>query len=83
MSVLHLAIADDDVLRRHVALTSVAITSALDGDTVVAGIEETVLDEYAIAALGIASVAIRSVVDHFYTANGDIGGVEGMDNPEG
>ena len=83
MSVLHLAIADDDVLRRHVALTSVAIASALDGDTVVARIEETVLDEYAIAALGIASVAIRSVVDHLYTTNGDIGGVEGMDNPEG
>ena len=83
MAVLHLTVTDDDVLRRHVSLTSVAVTSALDGDAVVAGIEETILDEYTVAALRVAAVAVRTVVDHLYTTYGNIGRVEGMDYPEG
>ena len=83
MTVLHLAVADDDVLRRHGAFASVAVTSALDGDTVVACVEETVFDEDPVAALRIAAVAIGTVVDHLHPADGDIGRVEGMDDPEG
>ena len=83
MAVLHLTVTDDDVLRRHVTLTTIAVTSALDGDTVVAGIEETILNEYAVAALRVAAVAVRTVVDHLHTTYGDIGRVEGMDHPEG
>ena len=49
MPVVHSAVADDDVLRRHGPLPSIAVTSALDGDTIVAGIEKTVLDEHAVA----------------------------------
>ena len=82
MTILHLAVADDDVLGWHVALTSVAVTSALDGDTVVAGVKETVLNQHAVAALGVATVTVRAVVNHFHTTNGDIGGVQRMDHPE-
>ena len=52
MTVFHVAVADDDVLARtsHVftltALTAVFVTSALDCDTVVAGIKDTVLDKH-------------------------------------
>ena len=72
VSVLHLTVADDDIFRWHVALTPVAIASALDGDTVVTGIEETVFNEYAVTTFGVAAVAIRSVVNHLYTTYGDI-----------
>ena len=83
MAVLHLTVADDDVLRRHVALASVTVTSALDGNTVVARVEETVFNEHTVAALRVAAVAVGAVVDHLYTAYGDVGGMKGMDNPEG
>ena len=82
MSVLHLAVADDDVLRWHVTLTTVAVTSALDGDTVVAGVEEAVFYQHAVAALWVAAVAVRAVVNHFYTTNSNIGRVQGVNHPE-
>ena len=82
MTILHLAVADDDVLGWHVALTSVAVTTALDGDTVVASVEEAVFYQHTVAALWVATVTVRSVVNHFYATNGDIGGVQRMDHPE-
>ena len=83
MSVLHLAVADDDVLRGHVPLAAVTVASALDGDTVVASVEETVFDEHTVAALRVAAVAIGTVVDHLHTTHGDVCRVKGMDHPEG
>ena len=82
MSVLHLAVADDDVFRRHVALTTVTVSSALDGDTVITGIEEAVLDEYTVTALWVTAVTIGTVVNHLYPTDGDIGRVQGMNHPE-
>ena len=82
MTILHLAVADDDVLRWHVALTAVTVTSALDGDTIVAGVEEAIFDKDAIATLWVAPVTIRTIVDHLHSSHGDIGRVEGMDYPE-
>ena len=49
MSVLHFAIANDDILAGFVPQASVVVASALDGDTVVASVEETVLNQYAVA----------------------------------
>ena len=49
MSVLHLAVADDDILAWLIPEASVVVASALHGDTVVAGVEETILDEHAVA----------------------------------
>ena len=83
MAVFHLTVSDDDILRGHVTLTTVTVTAALDGYTVVAGIEEAVLNEHTVTALRIAAVTIGTVIDHFHTAHGDICGMQGMDHPEG
>ena len=82
VAVLHLTTADDDILRWHIALAPVTVAPTLDGDTVVAGIEETVFDEHTVTTLRIAAVAVRTVVDHLHTAHCDVGRVEGMDDPE-
>ena len=47
--VLHLAVADDDVLTGLVPQTAVVVASALDGDTVVTGVEETVFYQHSVA----------------------------------
>ena len=83
MPVLHLTVSDDDVLRGHVTLAAITIATALDGDAVVTGIEVAVLNQHAVAALRVAAVTIRTIVDHLHPTDGDIGGVEGMDHPEG
>ena len=49
MSVLHLAVADDDVLAWLVPEATVVVASALHGNTVITGVEETILDEHAVA----------------------------------
>ena len=49
MSVLHLTIADDDILAWLIPEASVVVASALHGDTVVTSVEETVFDEHAVA----------------------------------
>ena len=81
--VTHLTTAYNDVLRRDVPAPSVTVPTALDGDTVVSGIEETVLNQHSVAALRVATVAIRSVVVHFHAAYGDIGRLQGVQHPEG
>ena len=82
VTVFHLAMADDDVLRWHIPFPAVTVAAALDGDTVVAGIEEAVFDEYAIAALGVAAITVGAIIDHLHSADCDVGRVEGMDHPE-
>ena len=46
VAVLHAAVAHDDVLGGYAPCASVAVASALDGNAVVACVEEAVLDEY-------------------------------------
>ena len=82
MPVFHFTVADDDILRGHVTLTAIAVSSALDGDTVITGIEKTVLNQHTVATLRVTAVAIGAVVDHLYPTNGDIRRVQGMDHPE-
>ena len=78
VSVLHLAVADDDVLRRcagKLALTTLAtvvVATALDGDAVVTGVEETVFDEHAVARLWVAAVAVRTVIVDMYATHGNV-----------
>ena len=62
VSVEHLAVAHDDVLTGHIPCTTVAVATALDGDAVVAGIEYAVFNQYAVARLGVAAVAVRTVI---------------------
>ena len=89
VTVLHLTVADDDVLRGtsgKAALTTLAtivIASALDGDTVVAGIEITVLYQHTVAALWVAAVTIGAVIINMYATYGNVRRQQRMDNPEG
>ncbi len=82
VSILHLAVADDDVLARFVPQSSVVVSSALNGNAVVAGVEETVLDEHAVTRLGVAAVAVGSVVVDVYAAHGDVFRQQRVYHPE-
>jgi hypothetical protein len=75
--------SDDDILRGHGTFSAVMIAPTLDGYTVVAGIEEAILNKHTVTALWITAVTIGTVIDHFHTAHGDICGMQGMDHPEG
>ena len=83
VAVLHLAVADDDVLAGAVPEPSVAVASALDGDAVVARVEEAVLNEHAVARLRVAAVAVGPVVGNLHPAHGDVLRQQGMDDPKG
>ena len=75
--------AHDDVLGREITTTTVAVPTALDGDTVITCIEETILNQHSVTALRVASVSVRTVVDHLHPTNGDISRLQGMNDPEG
>ena len=78
MTVVHLTITDNDVLRGAsgkfalTTLASVVVTAALDGDTVVASIEIAVFDKDAVACLWVATVTVGAVVVDMHATNGDV-----------
>lgn len=53
-------------LRWFVPETTVVVSSALDGDAVVAGVEDTVLNGTFPACFRVASVSVRSFVPNGY-----------------
>ena len=89
MAVLHLAATDDDVFRGFAgktaltALAAVVVTGTLDGDAVVARVEVAVFDEYTVARLRVAAVAVGPVIINMYATYGNIGRQQGVDDPEG
>ena len=82
MSVFHPAVADDDVSGWLVPETTVIVSSALDGDAVVAGVEDTVLDEYILACFRVASVSVRSFVPYGYAVYSDVLAEQRVHHPE-
>ena len=82
MSVFHAAVADDDILGWFVPETTVVVSSALDGDAVVACVEDTVLDEYILACLRVASVSVRSFVPNSYAVYRDVLAEQRVHHPE-
>ena len=82
MTVLHLAMADDDVAGRLVPETTIIVATALDGDAVVTGMEHTVLDEYVLTSLRVATIAVRTFVPDGNAIYSDVLGEERVDNPE-
>ena len=82
MSVFHAAVADDDILGWFVPETTVVVSSALDGDAVVAGVEDTVLYEYILACLRVASVSVRSFVPNSYAVYRDVLAEQRVHHPE-
>src|SRR5947209_4938416 len=69
MPILHHAALDHDVLARHSHAPPVPITSGLDGDTIVAGIELAALNQNVGAALRIAPVIVGTVTRDLHIAH--------------
>ena len=82
VAVLHLTVADDDVLAWYIPLQAVLVAAALDGYTIVASVESTVLDDNVVTALRVAAVAVRALIPYFYVLDEDILAKERVDNPE-
>ena len=82
MSILHLAIAYDDVAGGLVPKATVVVTAALDGDAVVAGVENAVLDEHVLTSLRVATVSVRSLVPNGHSVYGDVLREEWVYDPE-
>ena len=62
MSVLHLAVAYDDVLAWLVPESSIVVASALHGDTVITGVEEAVFDEHTVAIVDVNELRAQTVL---------------------
>ncbi len=71
MSVLHLAVADDDISGGFLPKTAVVVASALDGDAVVTGVERAVFDDNVLAGFRIAAVAVGPFVPYLHIVDGD------------
>lgn len=83
VTVLHEAVAHDDVLTGGVPFAPVGITTRLDGDAVVTGIEDTVFYQYVLAGFGVAAVAVGTTVEDVYTAHSEAFAEQRVNDPEG
>ena len=78
MSVFHHAVADNDVLRRDTCVAArtsgatIGVTATLDGDTIVASVEDTVLYEHVFARFGIAAIAVGAFIPHLDVAYNNV-----------
>src|SRR6266498_1066365 len=61
VAVFHTATLNDHVLRRCIEAASIGISSRLDRDAIVAGVERTIFDQYIRTRLGITTVVIGSM----------------------
>lgn len=82
MTVAHLATTDNDILRWGIPLATIHIATGFDGYAVIAGLEDTVLNENTVARLRIATVAIRAIVDDGDAADDEVFAKEWMEHPE-
>jgi len=71
MSVLHLAVADDDISGGFLPESAVVVASALDGNAVVTGVERAVFDDNVLAGFRIAAVAVGPFVPYLHIVDGD------------
>ena len=81
VAVLHRAVADDDVLDRHVHAPAVVVAAGLERDAVVAGVEGAALDQHVAARLRIAAVVVRAVAADRHVAHRDVLAEDRMDLP--
>src|SRR5437868_6081442 len=71
VSVLHGAVANDQVLRWNTYAAAVAIAAGLDGDAIVSGIEFATLNQNVGAALRIATVVVGPMAIDPYVPHSD------------
>ena len=88
MTVLHLTVANDDILRwtaciaTLTALAAVVVAGRLDGNTVVASIKIAVFDKYTVTRLWVTTVTIGTVIVDLDATNCDVCRQQWMDDPE-
>ena len=82
VSVFHITVAYNDVLRRPSVGTTVLVASALYGYAVVAGMERAALDEHTVTALRVAAIAVRSLIPYLHVTYRKVLAEQRMDNPE-
>ena len=82
VTVLHLTVANVDVLCA-LAIATIVVATALDGNAVVARVERAILCEHIGAALGVAAVAIGTEVVEGHATHCKVGNVEGVQGPKG
>lgn len=82
VTVIHLAVAHDDVLAGNSPRTTVTVAAALDSDAVVARVEDAVFDNHAVAGLGVATVTVGTAIDKMHAANDKVVAEEGVQGPE-
>ena len=70
--ILHGAVADDQVLAGHAHAAPVAIAAGLDGDAIVARIEQAAFDQHVGATFRIAAIVVRTVARDLDVAHGDV-----------
>ena len=83
MSVLHGAIAHNDVLAGDVPMTSVVVLARFDGDAIVARIEDAILYQHILARFGVASVVVGPMAIEGVSAHHNVLREQGVKNPEG
>ena len=82
MAVGHHTVAHNDVLARHSPFATVVVASALDCDTVVAGVEDAVFDEDVAAGFRVTAVTVRAVIVYSHAANRQVSAHKRVNNPE-
>lgn len=80
MAFAHAAIADDDIFGGRCETTAVGIAGRFDGDAIVTGVKEGVLDQNVPARFRITTIIIGAVAAYRETAHRDVG-AEDRTNP--
>src|SRR5947209_13297737 len=79
--VLHRAAADDDIFGGDADAPTVVVAARLDGDAVVARVEDAVGDKHVAGGFRVAAVVVRPVAADLYAAHGDVRGAHGVNLP--
>ena len=71
-TLLHAAVAHQDVLRRRREATPVRIATGVHRDAIVAGVESAVFDEHVIHGFRIDPIIVRTVAEYIDAAQRDV-----------
>ena len=83
MAVFHLAMAYNDVPAGERPGASVVVAPTLDGNAIVASIEDTIFNQHILTGLGVASVIVRPMTIESDTAHHNVFRHQRMKQPEG
>src|SRR6185437_5180958 len=81
MSIFHGAAAHDYIFGRNMYASTVRVPPALNGDAVVARVEDAILNQHIAARLRIATIVVGAVTDYRDAAHSNVAGKHRMDFP--